>query len=57
MWGQGVVSMEAGGDLGREDVPEVEGADVAGHHGNPEPNNVSFSPAKARYNRAKRRGS
>ncbi len=46
--GQGDVSVEAGDDLG--------GDDVGGHHGNPEPNNVSFFPGEARYNRAKYRG-
>ncbi len=56
MWGQGDVSVEAGGDSGGEDAPEVEGDDLGGHHGNPGLNNVSFSPGKARYNRAKHRG-
>lgn len=31
MGGQGDVSVEAGGDWGGEDVPEVEGDDVGGH--------------------------
>ena len=31
MWGQGDVSVEAGGDRGGEDVPEVERDDVGGH--------------------------
>jgi hypothetical protein len=31
MWGQGDVSVEAGGDRRGVDVPEVEGDDVGGH--------------------------
>jgi hypothetical protein len=31
MWGQGEVSVEAGGDRGGEDVPEVERDDGGGH--------------------------
>jgi len=31
MWAQGDTSLEAGGDRGGEDVPEVEGDDLGGH--------------------------